>query len=153
MKRSFHPNLGTLQGPAIGLALLFLLAATPWLALIWLATWLLHRWLPEAPSAARRTGLALEVLGVVVLVFAAWFALAAVLNQPFRIGPYLLQLVLLQTLCVVGAYEYLLRTRKARRESHALQLSERLLAREVDAAHLQLLQAQVEPHFLWLCSR
>jgi sensor histidine kinase YesM len=149
VKRSFHPNLGTLQGPAIGLALLFLLAATPWLALIWLATWLLHRWLPEAPAAARRAGLVLEVLGVVVLVFAAWFALAAVLNQAFRIGPYLLQLVLLQTLCVVGAYEYLLRTRKARRESHALQLSERLLAREVDAAHLQLLQAQVEPHFLF----
>ncbi|MBN8503616.1 MAG: histidine kinase [Burkholderiales bacterium] len=149
MKPLRRPSLRALQAPALGLALLFMLGATPWLALIWLFTWLLHRWLPEAPTA-RRVGLLVEVLLVVLLVFGLSSLLGlSVTDRHFEISPYLLQLVVLQAICVVGAWEYLQRTRDARRDTHALQLREQQLAKEVDAARLQLLQAQVEPHFLF----
>lgn len=149
MKHSLRPTLGALQWPALGLALLFLLGATPWLALIWLFTWLLHRWLPEG-GTARRMALVGEVIAVVLLVMLVWVGtVLAFGDERFQTSPYLIQLIVLQAICVVGGYEYLLRARDARRDTHALRLREQQLAKEVDAARLQLLQAQVEPHFLF----
>ncbi|WP_374657655.1 sensor histidine kinase [Inhella sp.] len=155
MKPLRRPSLRALQAPALGLALLFMLGATPWLALIWLFTWLLHRWLPKAP-AARRIGLVAELVAVVVLALGVWELplLLRASNETHTsvylfTSPYLMQLIVLQAICVVGAWEYLQRTRDARRDTHALHLREQQLAKEVDAARLQLLQAQVEPHFLF----
>lgn len=141
--------LRALQWPLLGLALLLMLLATPWLAVIALFTPLLHRALPQAPRR-RQLGLVLETLAVVVIALCAMALLRRGLNaQGVFSDPYLVQVTVLQAICVVAAYEYLQRTRHARQCTHALQLQQQQMAREVDAARLQLLQAQVEPHFLF----
>jgi len=63
--------------------------------------------------------------------------------------PYQIQQHLTFALLFVTAYEYTARSRGATDALHGTQLQSLALDRELAAAQLQLLQAQVEPHFLF----
>lgn len=122
------------------------LAALLWT--LWLAAALTQPLLPRA-SRARRWGLVAQILGL-TLVF-------LVLNQGLRIiGPldghfsaYTLQILLTFTACTCLGLEYHQRGHRGQADAERLQRDEQLQARQLDEARAALLQAQVEPHFLF----
>lgn len=129
-------------GPNGGLGLAVLL----WT--LWLAAALTQPWLPRAGSA-RRWGLLAQILSLTLLF--------AVLNQGLRIigpldGPlnaYTLQILLTFTSSVCLGLEYRQRGYRGQADVERLQRDEQLQARQLDEARTALLQAQVEPHFLF----
>lgn len=64
-------------------------------------------------------------------------------------GAYEIQEHLTIAMLSMLAFDYMLRSRAANDAAHATQLHSLALERELAGAHLQLLQAQVEPHFLF----
>ncbi len=108
---------------------------------------------PLLPAAPRRRSVALGLL--VPLVAGVGLACTALVLLRWR-GPnighpsaYTLQILLTQSLCMVAACEYMYRARQNRGSAARLDLQQQQLAQQIDAARLQLLQAQVEPHFLF----
>ena len=85
-----------------------------------------------------------------LLVYAATFGLRFDGEQwSWREAPLQIQQHLTFALLFVTAYEYTARSRGATDALHGMQLQSLALDRELAAAKLQLLQAQVEPHFLF----
>lgn len=126
----------TLRG-ALGLSLL--------LWLLWLGAALTQGLLPSR-QPARNWVLALQIAGLALL--------GGLLNRRLRAvgapdSAYTLQILLTFSACICLGLEY--RQRARRGEAHAERLSraEQEQARQLDAARMALLQAQVEPHFLF----
>jgi two-component sensor histidine kinase len=126
-----------------------------WLALISVGAMLAvvglaHPRLSEAPKARRR-GLALLMLGT-ALVGLLGQGLVLKLTHTGPIGLpnlYTFQVLLMQAGCLLAAYEFMQRARVDRDSAARLRMAQQQLDEQIDAARLQLLQAQVEPHFLF----
>jgi signal transduction histidine kinase len=112
-----------------------------------------HRWVPTS-GRAHKLGLALLVLA---LASAGTLAFQATLGLRYGwpaakgegIFAYVVQFNLTNAWLLVFAYEYMFRSRAAKDGEHAAQLERLALEHELAGAQLQLLQAQVEPHFLF----
>jgi len=94
--------------------------------------------------------------GLVVQVIAMTFAVALLNRQLHAIGPeqgdvgaYTLQILLTFSACVCVGLEYRQRGSLGEADAERLSRAEQEQARQLDEARAALLQAQVEPHFLF----
>ena len=115
---------------------------------VWLGAALTHPWLPRA-SPWRGWGLAAQVGALTVA--SIWVGMLG-----HRFGgpnilftPYDLQIQATLASCACLALEYHQRGRRQLAHAESLRQSEQEQARQLDAARAALLQAQVEPHFLF----
>lgn len=107
-----------------------------------------HPWLPR--GRWRRAGLALQVLGVAVLsLVLPWFAHKTKPQFSGEIGLQTHQVFLTLAACIAISYDAMKRARRESEQAEALDLQGQTLERDLHQARLQLLQAQVEPHFLF----
>ncbi|MGM9483592.1 sensor histidine kinase [Roseateles sp. NT4] len=136
-------------------------AATPlhgvrsWLAvsfmlyMLWLAAALSQPWLPRAPRQ-RRWGLGVQIVALTVLSTFVGLVVHHRFGGPdINFAPYSLQIQATITACVCLALDYHQRGRRQQADAESLRLDEQEQARQLDAARAALLQAQVEPHFLF----
>ncbi len=110
-----------------------------------------HRLLPREASARPR-GLVLLTLGTALLGLLASAVVLLIRMRGFGFGLpslYTLQVLLTQAGCLVAAHEFMQRAAQNRSSAAQLRTEQQQLERQLDAASLQLLQAQVEPHFLF----
>lgn len=115
---------------------------------MWLGAALTHDWLPQDP-ARRRWALALQIGGLAVGVMVL-FAVAGHLGGPrVDLHLYVLQVHATFAACACLVLEYHQRGRRGLADVERLRLNEQALAGQLDAARTALLQAQVEPHFLF----
>lgn len=115
---------------------------------LWLGAALTQRWLPCEP-AARRWGLALQIGGL-TLVFLQINSWLRTIGPPHgEISAYTLQVLLTFASCVCLGLEYRQRGQHGQAAAETLRRAEQDQARQLDAARAALLQAQVEPHFLF----
>ena len=115
---------------------------------VWLGAALTHDWLPQDP-VRRRWALAMQIVGLAVGLMLL-FALLGRLGGPrVDIHLYVLQVHAIFAACACLALEYHQRGRRGLAEAARLRLNEQALAGQLDAARAALLQAQVEPHFLF----
>lgn len=111
-------------------------------------TALLHPWLP--PGRGRGLGLALLVLAAAAVGMGlAWLAHHVDPKLAPGPGPYLIQVMLTLAACLVTAHEATQRARAEGARTRALNQQAQQQERDLATARLQLLQAQVEPHFLF----
>jgi signal transduction histidine kinase len=115
---------------------------------LWLGAALTQRWLPRDP-AARRWGLALQIGGLTLLFTQINSFIHTVGPPSGEISAYTLQVLLTFASCVCLGMEYRQRGRHGEAAAETLRRSEQDQARQLDAARAALLQAQVEPHFLF----
>jgi signal transduction histidine kinase len=115
---------------------------------LWLGAALTQHWLPHDRSA-RPWGLAVQVAALTLLAMAVNRVLHVIGPQDGRITPYTLQILLTFSTCVCLGLDYRERGRRREADADSLQRSEQEQARQLDAARAALLQAQVEPHFLF----
>ena len=102
------------------------------------------------PNALRLALLVLAVAIVGLSVFSASYDTRFDGELPSAVDhPYQAQQHLSFALLFVIAFEYTARSRAASEALHATSLQRMALERELAGAQLQLLQAQVEPHFLF----
>jgi sensor histidine kinase YesM len=119
------------------------------LFVMWCGTALSHTWLPRDPEA-RRWALGLQI--GLLTVLGTWVGM--VLHRRFG-GPeinfslYSLQVQGTLAACACLALEYHQRGRRQQADVETLRQREQAQARQLDAARAALLQAQVEPHFLF----
>lgn len=108
------------------------------------------RLLPAAPG---RRGIGLLLLVLAVMGLSLMTSAGVVYwRKGSAIGPpslYTLQVLLTQSACMVVAWVYMQEARAHQRDAAELHLGRLHLEQQLDAARLQLLQAQVEPHFLF----
>lgn len=115
---------------------------------LWLAAALTQPLLPPA-GPARRWGLAVQIGGL-TLLFAMLNRSLHVLGGPDgRLSPYTLQVLITFATCVCLGLEYRQRGARGQADAERLQRDEQAQARQLDEARAALLQAQVEPHFLF----
>jgi sensor histidine kinase YesM len=108
-----------------------------------------RRWLPDVP---RQTALylTLQIVGLAVTGVGLGHALNSALGQPWaQFSPYSTQVQVTVTACACLWLEYQQRARRQLAQGEALRQNAQALASQLDAARAQLLQAQVEPHFLF----
>lgn len=109
---------------------------------------LLHPWLPQ--GRGRSVSLVLLVLAVALIgMVQAWLAHQLEPKLAPGFGPYLIQVMLTLAACLVTAHEATQRARTEGARARALAEQAPLQERAIATARLQLLQAQVEPHFLF----
>jgi signal transduction histidine kinase len=128
-----------------------------WLAIavmlyaIWLGAALSHPWLPPSQRLPRahRWGLAAQIGVVTVLSTFVGMALSRVGGPDIFFSPYNLQVQGTLSACICLALDYHQRGRRQHADAQALRQGEQAQARQLDAARVALLQAQVEPHFLF----
>jgi signal transduction histidine kinase len=128
-----------------------------WLAIavmlyaIWLGAALSHPWLPPPQRSPRghRWGLAVQIGAVTVLSTLAGMALRRFGGPDIFFSPYNLQVQGTLSACICLALDYHQRGRRQHADAQALRQGEQAQARQLDAARAALLQAQVEPHFLF----
>ena len=107
------------------------------------------------PLLKRREGLTAPLLLTLACATAGLLASGGMLLWRMKGGdiglpsPYTLQVLLTQAGCLVAAFEYMRRAALNRSSAAQLRTEQQLLERQLDTARLQLLQAQVEPHFLF----
>jgi signal transduction histidine kinase len=133
-----HANVGL--GDGLGLA--FLLWG------LWLGAALTQRWLPRA-GPARRWGLAVQIAGLTLLSALLNSVIQAVGPPDGQLTAYTLQVLLTFAVCVCLGLEYRHRGHQGEAAAETLKRDEQAQARQLDAARAALLQAQVEPHFLF----
>ncbi|MDR7269111.1 signal transduction histidine kinase [Pelomonas saccharophila] len=115
---------------------------------LWLAAALTQPLLPRA-GVARRWGLAVQIGGL-TLLFATLNGVLHTVGVPDgRLNAYTLQMLLTFAACVCLGLEYRQRGSLGQADAERLQRNEQTLARQLDEARAALLQAQVEPHFLF----
>lgn len=125
------------------------LAVTAMLYAVWLGTAATHEWLPRAPRW-RSWGLG----GQIALLTLAGTWVGQQLHQhlggpQINFSPYSLQVQATFAACACLALEYHQRGRRQQADAATLQQREHTQARQLDEARAALLQAQVEPHFLF----
>lgn len=115
---------------------------------LWLAAALTQPLLPRA-GRARRWGLAVQIGGL-TLLFATLNGFLHTVGAPDgRLNAYTLQILITFAACVCLGLEYRQRGSRGQADAERLQRDEQTLARQLDEARATLLQAQVEPHFLF----
>lgn len=98
----------------------------------------------------RAPGLLLQALGATALAIGvAWLIHLARADLTGPFGPYVLQIFLTLALCQAVAYDAMWRARRESEQAEVLDQQGQALERDIHQARLQLLQAQVEPHFLF----
>jgi sensor histidine kinase YesM len=112
-----------------------------------------HQRLRRRGAVGRGLLLGLVALTVVVGIVVQWL-FHVVASDGQMPGSYVgfayeVQRLLTISLLFAIAYDHLVRARQTNDALHRTQLQRLQLDRELDNAHLQLLQAQVEPHFLF----
>jgi len=132
-----------LYGLRAWLAVSFMLYA------LWLGTAISQPWLPPAPRW-RRWGLAAQIVALTVLSTLVGLIVHRRFGGPnINFEPYSLQVQATITACACLALEYHQRGRRQQADVESLRRGEQEQARQLDAARAALLQAQVEPHFLF----
>ena len=116
--------------------------------LLWLGASLTQPWLPRG-LPARNWALSAQVIGLTWLIAQLNAALHAVGPPNGRPDAYTLQILLTFSACVCIGLEYRQRGRLGLADAERLRSAEQDLARQLDAARAALLQAQIEPHFLF----
>ncbi len=106
-----------------------------------------RRWL-HRPQGERWRSLALQTVTVAAGTLLFKGAISGALWHTWP-PLYLVQLLLTQALCMVLALDFLLRGREQAADAARLHGDPAARQRELAEARLQLLQAQVEPHFLF----
>jgi signal transduction histidine kinase len=125
------------------------LAVSFMLYTLWLGAALSQPWLPGAPDR-RRWALALQIVALTVLSTCVGLIVHRHFGGPdINFAPYSLQVQATITACVCLALEYHQRGRRQLTRVESLRRNEQEQARQLDAARAALLQAQVEPHFLF----
>lgn len=119
-----------------------------WNAVLWGAAILTQPWLPAAPGA-RMPGLVLQVLGITLLSPSIGALLGLTDGHVVSRHPYELQMHAMFVSVACLAVEFNRRRHRREADSQALQHNARTLAYQLDQARAALLQAQVEPHFLF----
>ncbi len=129
--------------------------ARSWLAVsfmlytLWLGAALSQPWLPRAPRR-RRWGLSAQIVALTVFSTCVGLVVHHRFGGPdINFAPYSLQVQATITACVCLALEYHQRGRRQQADVESLRRDEQEQARQLDAARSALLQAQVEPHFLF----
>lgn len=115
---------------------------------LWLGASLTQAWLPRR-LPARNGALAVQIAGLTGLVAQLNGLLHAVGPPDGHPDAYTLQILLTFTACVCLGLEYRERGRLGLADAERLRRAEQAQARQLDAARAALLQAQVEPHFLF----
>ncbi|WP_331175934.1 sensor histidine kinase [Roseateles sp.] len=133
-------QLGSTLHGAFGLAQL--------LWMLWLGAALTQGLLPRR-QPARNWMLALQIVGLALLGALLNLRLRATAASDVHIGAYMLQILLTFSACICLGLEYRQRGRHGEADAERLSHAERDQARQLDAARAALLQAQVEPHFLF----
>ena len=133
-------QLGGAAAGSLGVAVL--------LWVLWLGASLTQPWLPRH-LPARNAALAAQVAGLTALVVQLNGVLHAVGPPGGRPDAYTLQILLTFAACVCLGLEYRQRGRLGEADAERLSREAQALARQLDAARAALLQAQVEPHFLF----
>jgi signal transduction histidine kinase len=133
-------DFGGLGWPLLGHAL--------WLWTLWGAALLGQRWLPES-DAERPRGIAVQV--VVLALLSPTFGTLLGLNHggPLPHNLYDLQVQASFTAFACLTVEYRQRRRRGEADAESLSHDALGLARQLDEARSALLQAQIEPHFLF----
>lgn len=125
------------------------LSVASMLFVMWCGTALTHAWLPRAPRW-RPLGLAAQIGGLTLLGTFVGVVLHRRLAGPnISFSPYSLQVQATIAACACLALEYHQRGRRQQADEQALRQREQAQARQLDEARAALLQAQVEPHFLF----
>jgi hypothetical protein len=123
------------------------LATMVWLA--WAGAHGTRRWLPDVPRQAPQH-LALQVAGLTLLSVVLGGALSRALGNAWAsLSPYSIQVQATVTACACLMLEFQHRTRQQFAQGELLQQAAQAVQRQLDTARAQLLQAQVEPHFLF----
>jgi LytS/YehU family sensor histidine kinase len=124
--------------------------------LAWATLALIAKLHPRVPTTS--PGRQLGLLGLVVACTLVGSAIQTVVmllyplrdeQVPFSVAPFVLLWNASLAVLLVVAHSFAVRNQAASHALHAAQLRQLALARDVDAAQLQLLQAQGEPHFLF----
>jgi sensor histidine kinase YesM len=119
------------------------------LYVLWLGAALSHPWLPRSPRW-RRWGLAAQIIALTLLSTLVGLIVHRRFGGPnINFHPYSLQVQATITACACLALEYHQRGRRQQADAESLHRDEQEQARQLDAARAALLQAQVEPHFLF----
>lgn len=125
------------------------LAVALMLFAMWCGTALSHAWLPRDP-ARRRWGLAVQIVLLTLLGTAVGVMLHRRFGGPeINFSHYNLQVQATLAACACLALEYHQRGRRQQADVETLRQREQAQARQLDEARAALLQAQVEPHFLF----
>ena len=115
---------------------------------LWLGAAISHGWLPREPRR-RRWGLAVQIGVLTVLSTAVGLASRLFGGLEMEFSPYSFQVQATFAACACLAIEYHQRGLRGVADAESLHRSEQADMRQLDAARAQLLQAQVEPHFLF----
>ncbi|MDR7330998.1 histidine kinase [Roseateles asaccharophilus] len=115
---------------------------------LWLGAALMQHRLPRE-QPARPWGLAVQIAALTLVALAVNRGLHAIGPLDGSITPYTLQILLTFSSCVCLGLDYREHGRRRAADADSLQRSEQEHARQLDAARAALLQAQVEPHFLF----
>lgn len=123
------------------------LAAMAWLALA--GAHGTRRWMRDVPKQALQV-LAVQIVGLTLLNVALGGALNLALGSPWaNVSPYSIQVQATFVACACVLVEFQQRARQQFAEGELVRQNAQALARQLDIARSQLLQAQVEPHFLF----
>ncbi|HEY8878712.1 MAG TPA: histidine kinase [Roseateles sp.] len=116
---------------------------------LWLGAALSHPWLPRSPRW-RRWGLTAQIVALTLLSTGVGLIVHRRFGGPnINFHPYSLQVQATIAACACLALEYHQRGRRQQADADSLHRDEQEQARQLDAARAALLQAQVEPHFLF----
>lgn len=123
------------------------LAVWAMLFTVWCGTALSHPWLPRA-APWRPWGLALQIAAMTVLGTGFCVLLQRRFGGP-EVTAYTLQVQAILAACACLGLAYHQRGRREQADVETLRQREQAQARQLDEARAALLQAQVEPHFLF----
>jgi sensor histidine kinase YesM len=123
------------------------LALMVWVALA--GAHISRRWLPDVPHQTAFS-LALQITSLTLISVVLGYALNLALGHPWApLLPYSVQVQATCVACACLVAEFQQRARQQLAQGEVLLQNAQALERQLDTARAQLLQAQVEPHFLF----
>ena len=118
-------------------------------AVLWLIAIVSRRWILKADGTDRVVGLGLQILGIAMISPAIGALLGLTDGHLTPRHPYELQMYAMFASVACLTIEYRRRRDARDQAAEALQREVPTLSRQLDEARTALLQAQVEPHFLF----